>query len=185
MPVVAHIRKKNVISYNGEPCLVVDHAIRTPPNMRSFCQMTLRNIRTGKVTPLRVNVGESYDILSTDVRKLEYSYADGDSFTFMDPETFEEVSLSKEILGDALNYLVPSQSYDVLFVESKPLTVNLGASVTMKVTDAPEGIRGDTSGNVQKSVTVETGMTVRVPLFIKTGDIIKVSTEDGNYLGRA
>jgi elongation factor P len=185
MPVVAHIRKKNVISYNGEPCLVVDHAIRTPPNMRSFCQMTLRNIRTNKVTPLRVNVGESYDILSTDVRKLEYSYADGDAYTFMDPETFEEVSLNKEILGDALNYLVPSQAYDVLFVEGRPLTVNLGASVTMKVTDAPEGIRGDTSGNVQKSVTVETGMTVRVPLFIKTGDVIKVGTEDGSYLGRA
>lgn len=185
MPVVAHIRKKNVISYNGEPCLVVDHAIRTPPNMRSFCQMTLRNIRTGKVTPLRVNVGESYDILTTDVRKLEFSYVDGDLFTFMDPETFEEVSLSKEVLGDALSYLVPSQAYDVLFVEGKPLTVNLGASVTVKVTDAPEGIRGDTSGNVQKSVTVETGATIRVPLFIKTGDVIKVSTEDGGYLGRA
>jgi elongation factor P len=185
MPVVAHIRKKNVISYNGDPCLVVDHAIRTPPNMRSFCQMTLRNLRSGKVTPLRVNVGETYDILDTNNRKLEYSYADGDSFTFMDPETFEEVSLSKEILGDAINYLVPNQSYEVLFVDGKPLTVNMNASVEIKVTEAPEGIRGDTSGNVQKSVTVETGMTIRVPLFIKTGDIIKISTEDGSYQGRA
>jgi len=185
MPVVAHIRKKNVISYNNEPCLVLDHAIRTPPNMRSFCQMTLRNLRTGKVTPLRVNVGESYDILSTDVRKLELSYENGGIYTFMDPETFEEITFNKEIIEDALNYLVPNQTYDILFVDGKPMTVNLGASVAMKVTDAPEGIRGDTSGNVQKSCTVETGMTVRVPLFIKTGDIIKVSTEDGTYQSRA
>ncbi len=185
MPVVAHIRKKNVINYNNEPCLVLDHAIRTPPNMRSFCQMTLRNIRTGKVTPLRINVDEKYDILSTDVRKLEFSYVDGDNYAFMDPETFEETLLNKEVLGEALQYLVPSQGYDVLFVEGRPLTVNLGASVTVKVTDAPDGIRGDTSGNVQKPCTVETGMTVRVPLFIKTGDVIKVSTEDGSYQGRA
>jgi elongation factor P len=184
MPVVAHIRKKNVISYNNDPCLVLDHAIRTPPNMRSFCQMTLRNLRSGKVTPLRVNVGESYDILETDVRKLEYSYANGEHFTFMDPETYEEVTLSKEVLGEALNYLVLNQSYEILFVEGKPLTVNLGASVEMKVTDAPEGIRGDTSGNVLKACTVETGATVKVPLFIKAGDKIKVSTEDGSYLGR-
>jgi elongation factor P len=185
MPVVAHIRKRNVINYNGDPCLVLDHAIRTPPNMRSFCQMTLRNLRSSKITNLRINVDEKYDILTTDVRKLEYSYADGDMFAFMDPETFEEVLLNKELLADALQYLVPNQQYEVLFVDGKALAVNLSASVEMKVTDAPEGIRGDTSGNVQKSVTVETGMTVRVPLFIKTGDVIKVSTEDGNYQGRA
>jgi elongation factor P len=185
MPVVAHIRKKNVIAYNGDPCLVLDHAIRTPPNMRSFCQMTLRNLRSGKVTPLRVNVGESFDILSTDVRRVEFSYADGDMYTFMDPDTFEEFTLSKSLIEDIINYLVQGQPYEILFVDGKALTVTLGASVVMKVVEAPEGIRGDTSGNVQKPCTTETGMTVRVPLFVKTGDLIKVKTEDGTYLERA
>jgi elongation factor P len=184
MAVVAHIRKKNVINYNGDPCLVLEHAIRTPPNMRSFCTMNLRNLRSGKITPIRTNVGDSFDILETDVRKVEFSYQSDGIYTFMDPETFEEFTLDKELLADALNYLVPNQTYEVLFVDGKALTVSLNASVEMKVTDAPDGIRGDTSGNVQKSVTVETGMTVRVPLFIKTGELIKVSTEDGSYLGR-
>ncbi len=185
MAVVAHIRKKNVISYNNDPCLVIEHAIRTPPNMRSFCQMTLRNLKTSKIIPLRVNVGETYDILETDVKKLEYSYESGGLYTFMESRTFEEIVLDKDLLGDALNYMVPGSSYDVLFVDGKPLTVNLQGSIDMKVIEAPEGLRGDTSGNVLKPCIVETGMTIKVPLFIKAGDVIKVNTEDGSYVGRA
>ncbi len=184
MATVSQIRKKNVISYNNEPCLVLECQIRTPPNMRSFAQMSLRNLVSGKVIHVRTNVGDTYDILQTDVRKLEYSYENQGVYTFMDPETFENYDLNKELIEDVKDYLVPNQVYEVFFVNQRPLAINLASTVEMKVTDAPEGIRGDTSGNVQKSVTVETGKVVRVPLFIKTGDVIKVSTEDGSYLGR-
>lgn len=185
MAQISSIRKKNVIRYNGEPCLVIESQIRTPPNMRSFAQMSLRNLMTGKVIHVRTNVGDSYDILPTDIRKLEYSYEAQGDYVFMDPVTFEEFTLNKDLVEDALKYMVPNQSYEVMFVDGKPIVLNLTSTVNMKVIEAPEGLRGDTSGSAQKTVKVETGLDVRTPLFIKTGDVIIINTEDGSYAGRA
>jgi elongation factor P len=103
----------------------------------------------------------------------------------MDPQSYETVELSEAMIGDAKYYLVANGKVEVLFVDEQPVTVDLPSSVTLKVTDAPEGIRGDTASNVQKSVICETGLTVSAPLFVKNGDVIKVSTADGSYLGRA
>jgi elongation factor P len=125
------------------------------------------------------------DVLSTDRRTLEFSYADRENFAFIDPSNYETVELTAAMIGDAKNYLVANGKVEVLFVDDQPVTVDIPSSVVLKVTDAPGGIRGDTASNVQKAVVCETGLVVSAPLFIKNGDMIKVSTADGGYLGRA
>ena len=118
-------------------------------------------------------------------RKMDFSYKDGDDFVFSDPETYETTTLAAELVGDAKNYLVENGSVTVTFVEDKAVSVELPSSVVLKVTDAPEGIRGDSSNNVQKAMVLETGITVQAPLFIKTGEKIKVDTRTGKYMERA
>ena len=147
--------------------------------------MSLRSLVTGKVIYVRDPVSASYEVLPTDIRKLEYSYEAQGDYVFMDPESFEEFTLSRALVEDALKYMVPNQAYEVMFVDGKPIVLNLTSTVDMKVIEAPEGLRGDTSGNAQKTVKVETGIDIRTPLFIKTGDIIRINTEDGSYAGRA
>ncbi len=182
---VSQIRKKNVVKYNGEPCIVVEATVRTPPNLTSYFQMTIRNLMTGKVSHIRTNVGESFDVLITEIRKLEYSYQDQDVYNFLDTTTFENYELTKSMVEDSLDYIVLGHSYDILFIEGRPVRIDLPTTVEMKVVEAPDAVRGDSSGNVLKPVTVETGKIIRVPLFIKRDDVIRVNTESGEYLGRA
>ena len=118
-------------------------------------------------------------------RKMEFSYKDGEDFVFSDPDTYETVTLSPEIVGEAKNYLVENAVVTVTFVEDKAVTIELPSSVVLAVADAPEGIRGDSANNVQKTVILETGITVQAPLFIKTGEKIKIDTRTGKYMERA
>jgi len=185
MPSANDLRKGQVIKFNNEPHLVMETQHRTPGNLRAFVQAKLRNLRNGRSLDQRFNSTESMEVLSTDRRTLEFSYADRDNFAFLDTNSYETVELSATMIGDAKNFLVANGKVEVLFVDDHPVTVDLPASVTLKVTDAPEGIRGDTASNVQKSVTCETGLVVQVPLFIKNGDVIRISTLDSSYLGRA
>ena len=182
---VNKISKGNVISYNNEPCLVLECLIRTPPNMSSFCQMTLKNLRTGKTVHNRTNVGDSYEVLHKEVKDMEFSYENMGTFAFMDLETYETIEVSEDVVGETKDYLIEGKSYQIFFVDGSPLGVELPASVEMKVIEAPDAVRGDTSGNVQKTVVVETGLEIRTPIFIKVGDVIKIRTEDKSYQGRA
>jgi len=185
MAQVNSIRKGNVINYNGEPCLVLECTVRTPPNLRAFCQMQLRNLKTGKVIHNRTNASDSYDVLHKETRELELSYINQGVYSFMDNETYESIELDGKIIEDSKDFLVEGATYEVFFVEAEPMGINLPAAVEMKVINAPDAVRGDSSGNVQKPVTVETGLIVRTPLFIKEGDVIRISTEDKTYLSRA
>jgi elongation factor P len=118
-------------------------------------------------------------------KKMEFSYKDGEDYVFSDPETYETVTLSAEIVGDAKNYLVENGAVTVTFVDDKAVSIELPSSVVLTVADAPEGIRGDSANNVQKAITMETGIVVQAPLFIKTGEKIKVDTRTGKYMERA
>ena len=173
------------ISYNGDICVVLDTQHRTPGNLRAFVQATLRSIRSGKSSDVRFSSTERVDVVPMISRKMEFSYKDGQDFVFSDPETFETVTLPPEIVGDAKNYLVENTAVTVTFVEEKAVQIELPASVALTITDAPEGIRGDSANNVQKAVQVETGITIQVPLFIKTGEKVKVDTRTGKYMERA
>lgn len=185
MPSANDIRKGQVVRFNNEPHLVMETQHRTPGNLRAFVQAKLRNLRNGRSLDQRFTSTESIEVLTTDRRTLEFSYTDRKSYAFMDPNSFETVELDATLIGDARSYLVPNGKIEVLFVDGNPVAINLPSSVALKVTEAAEGIRGDTASNVQKPVTCETGLSVQAPLFIKAGDIIKVSTADGSYLGRA
>jgi elongation factor P len=179
------LRKGMAINYNGDISVVLDTQHRTPGNLRAFVQATLRSIRTGKASDVRFSSTEKIEVVPMMTRKMDFSYKDGDDFVFSDPETYETTSLSPDIVGDAKNYLVENGSVTVTFVSDKAVSIEMPSSVILGVTDAPEGIRGDSSNNVQKSIVLETGITVQAPLFIKTGEKIKVDTRTGKYMERA
>lgn len=171
--------------HNGDVCVVLETQHRTPGNLRAFVQASLRSVRTGKSSDIRFSSTERVDVVPLITRKMEFSYMDGQDFVFTDPEDFETVTLSPEVVGDARNYLVENTTVTVTFVEERAVEIELPASVALIVSDAPEGIRGDSANNVQKTVTLETGITAQVPLFIGTGEKIKIDTRTGKYMERA
>jgi elongation factor P len=172
------LRRGMAIEYNGEICVVLDVQHRTPGNLRAFVQATLRSIRTGKSSDVRFGSTEKVETVPLISRRMEFSYKDGEDFVFTDPETFETVTLSPELVGDARLYLVENGPVTVTFVEDRAVMVELPPSVVLTVTEAPEGVRGD-------SAVVETGLTLQVPLFIKAGEKIRVDTRTGKYIERA
>ena len=173
------------ISYNGDIAVVLDSQHRTPGNLRAFVQATLRSIRTGKSSDVRFSSTEKIEVVPMTTKKMEFSYKDGEDYIFSDPETYETVNLTPELVGDAKNYLVENAQVTMTFVEDKAVQIEVPPSVVLKVTDAPEGIRGDSANNVQKAIILETGITVQAPLFIKTGEKIKIDTRTGKYMERA
>ena len=179
------LRRGQAINYNGDIAVVLDVQHRTPGNLRAFVQASIRSIRTGKSADIRFSSTEKIETVPMLTTKMEFSYKDGQDFVFTDPESYETVTLAAELVGDAKNYLVENGVVTVTFVEEKAVSVELPSSVVLLVTDAPEGVRGDSANNVQKAITVETGITVQAPLFIKTGEKIKVHTRTGKYMERA
>jgi len=173
------------ISYNGDICVVLDSQHRTPGNLRAFVQATIRSIRTGKSSDVRFSSTEKIEPVPMITKKMEFSYKDGQDFVFTDPENYETVTLNAELVGDAKDYLVENAQITVTFVEEKAVSIEMPSSVILTVKDAPEGIRGDSANNVQKPITMETGITIQAPLFIKTGEKIKVDTRTGKYMERA
>jgi len=173
------------VLHNGEVCVVLETQHRTPGNLRAFVQASLRSVRTGKSSDVRFSSTEKVEVVPLFARKMEFSYKDGHDFVFTDPEDFETVTLSPEVVGDAKNYLVDNTPVTVTFVEDRAVQIDLPASVALTVSDAPEGIRGDSANNVQKLVKLETGISVQVPLFIGTGEKVKIDTRTGKYMERA
>jgi elongation factor P len=179
------LRRGMAINYNGDICVVLEFQHRTPGNLRAFVQATLRSIRTGKSSDIRLSSTERIEPVPMITKKMDFSYKDGQDYVFTDPENYETVTLAKELVGDAKDYLVENATVTVTFVEEKAVSIELPSSVTLTVSDAPGGIRGDSANNVQKAITLETGITVQAPLFIKTGEKIKVDTRTGKYMERA
>lgn len=173
------------INYNGDITVVLDVQHRTPGNLRAFVQATLRSIRTGKSSDVRFSSTEKIDVVPMMTRRMEFSYKDGADFVFSDPETFDTVTVTPEVVGDAINFLVENSSITVTFVEDRVVQVEVPASVVLTVSEAPEGVRGDSANNVMKRVTLETGIVVDAPLFIKTGEKIKIDTRTCKYMERA
>jgi elongation factor P len=179
------LRKGMAINYNGDVAVVLETQHRTPGNLRAFVQATVRSIKTGKSSDVRFSSTERIEVIPMMTRKMEFSYKDGSDYVFSDPETYETITVIPEILGDGKDYLVENGVVTVTFVEEKAVAIEMPASVILTITDAPEGIRGDSANNVQKTATLETGIPIQVPLFIKTGEKVKVDTRTGKYMERA
>jgi elongation factor P len=182
---VSQIKKKNVLLHEGNLYIVLECAIRTPPNNASYAQLEIRNIKNGSMVPLRTNIGATFEVCDNSLKSLELLYQSDGNYYFQDPKTFEEYPIPGVQLKDAEGFLVENASYQVLFVDEKPVSVELPAVLEMKVISAPPAVKGDSSGSVQKPVTLETGLIINVPLFIKEGEVVKVATENKQYQGRA
>jgi len=144
----------------------------------------IRNVHTGSIIEQTFKSGEKFKEVTMTRKKKQYLYNDGQKYTFMDNETFDQLEVSNEKIGEAAQFLKENMEVDALYLEDKFLTLDMPASVELKVTQTMPGVRGDTVSNATKPATVETGVEVAVPLFIKEGDTIKVDTRSGEYVGR-
>ena len=178
------IRKGRAILYQGTPHIVLEMQHRTQGRQAGFVQTTLRSLHNGATTTTKFRSTDNVEFLHTTTIKLEYSYKDNEGFHFMDLETYEDTVLSEDMIGEDEIFLVEGNNYDILLVDDKAVRLDLPASVEATVIEAPDAIRGDTAGNVQKPVSSSSGITVMVPLFIKKDDVIKISTDDRSYQGR-
>ena len=179
------LRPGMVIKFNNELYSIFSMTHRTPGNLRGFVQVKMRNLRSGSQTEHRFSSEDRVDRIALDEREMEYLYDDGEFFYFMDTETFEQMHLPKELLGDAVNYLIPQLKVNVEFYEGKPISVELPATVDMTVAETEPGLKGATVSNVTKAAKMETGLMVQVPPFINPGEKIRISTAGGTYQERA
>src|SRR6267143_1476285 len=173
------LRKGMAIRYNGNPAIVLEVQHRTPGNLRAFVQAIIRYIGTGKSADVRFGSTDKVETVDVNRQTLEFSYKDHSGYHFMDPNTYETVTLNEDLLAEAKEYLVENLPVEVLSTGGRAVQVELPSSVQLKVVEAPEGLRGDTASNVTKPARLETGKTVNVPLFINEGETVKIDTRTG------
>ena len=185
MPSANDLRKGMAIKYNNDVCVVLDMQHRTPGNLRAFVQATIRSLRSGKSSVIRFSSTESIVPVSMTTRRLDFSFKDQGGYHFMDPETYETITLHEEFVGENAKYITENLPITLMEVEGKPAELELPPKVRLKVVEAPPGVKGDSANNVTKLAKVESGFEVAVPLFINAGDSVEVDTRTGKYLNRA
>ncbi len=179
------LRPGMVIKHNNDLHAVFSVEHRTPGNLRAFIQAKLRNLRTGAMFEHRFRSADAIDKVTVDEVEMEYLYNDGDSFYFMNTENYEQTHLGKDVLGDAVDYLIPNLQIKVEFFDGKPVGVELPQTVELTVVETEPGLKSATATNVMKPAKTETGLVVQVPPFINEGEKIRVDTSEGAYLSRA
>jgi elongation factor P len=179
------LRPGMVIIFNKELFSVFKMEHRTPGNLRGFVQAKMRNFKTGTMIEHRFSSEDKVERASLDEQEMEFLYDDGEYYHFMNTETYEQMHLMKDILGDATNFLIPQLKVNVEFYEGKAVSVELPPSVDMTVVSTEPGLKGATVSNVTKPATLETGLVVQVPAFINEGEKIRVSTAESTYLERS
>jgi elongation factor P len=169
----------------GELWTVVDFQHVKPGKGGAFVRTKLKNVLSGKVVDKTFNAGVKVEVANVDKREMQYSYMDGDDFVFMDTETYDMLHVSRPTVGDAANYLLENTLATVAVNEGNVLYIELPAAVELTIAQTEPGLQGDRSTGGTKPATLETGAEVKVPLFITTGEKVKVDTRTGEYLGRA
>jgi elongation factor P len=164
---------------------VLDLQHVTPGNLRGFVRAKFRNIRNGTLSDQKLRSEDFLERAVLDEREMQYLYKDGDAFHFMDTETYDQLHIDAEVLGDSVNYLIADSLIKVEFYDEKPVGIELPPTVDLKVEDTVPGIKGATASAQVKPARLETGLVVQVPPFVNPGDTVRVSTETGEYLGRA
>ncbi len=171
--------------FDGKLYVITRFEHRTPGNLRAFIQITIKDVLTGAKLEKRLGSGDEVDVVNLDRREMEYLFADNTGFTFMDSESYDQVTLSEEFVGDQMLFIKPNTKVIMLVHDGRPVVIELPPSVELKVTDTPPGIKGATVTNQLKEATLETGLKTRVPAFIEIGEMLKISTDDGSYQSRA
>lgn len=171
--------------HEGELYAVLERAHHKPGKGGAFVRFKLKGIVTGKVIDHTVRAGTKMESADVTTQSMQYLYQDGDSYVFMDLETYEQLPVSSELIGYAAHFLTENAEAEVTLYEGRPIGVELPQKMVFEVAETiDDAARGNTATNVTKAATLETGYEVQVPLFIKTGDSIRVSTEDGSYVER-
>src|SRR6201996_6020693 len=173
------LRPGMVIKFNNELYSIFKMEHRTPGNLRGFVQVKMRSLRSGTMTEHRVDRAALEEV------EMEYLYDDGEYYYFMNTENYEQMHLTRDILGDAVDYLVPQLKVNIEFYEGKPMSVELPPTVDLTVVETEPGLKGASVSNVTKAAKLETGLVVQVPPFINEGEKIRVSTAEGTYQERA
>jgi elongation factor P len=179
------LRPGMVIKHNNDLHGVFSVEHRTPGNLRAFIQAKLRNLRTGAMFEYRFRSGDAIEKVTVDEIQMEYLYNDGDAYYFMNTENYEQTHLTKDILGDAVDYLIPNLQIKIEFFDGKAVGVELPQTVDLTVVETEPGLKSATATNVTKPAKTETGLIVQVPPFINEGEKIRVDTSEGAYLSRA
>ncbi|NIA06397.1 MAG: elongation factor P [Actinobacteria bacterium] len=178
------LRRGVAVRYRDDIWTVVDFQHVAKGNKRSLMQVKLKNLTTGSTIDERFRVSDSLEDVFVDKRQMEYSYSTADNHFCMDSETYEQVPLGLEVIGDGIGYLVSGTPLEVHFFDGKAATAILPNTVDLKVTDAPPAVKGATATNQNKTATLETGITVQVPPFVEMGEVVRVDTRSGEYVER-
>jgi elongation factor P len=179
------LKKGVIINDEGQLYAVIDVEHRTPGNLRAMYQTTLKNILDGRLANRRYSASDYVDKVDLEPKKGQYLFHDHSGFHFMDMETYETIVLDEAIMAGVKDYLKENAEINLLYHGDKPITAELPTSIELKIIESAPGARGDTSGKAMKSAKLETGLVINVPLFIEEGEVIKVDTRNGQYLGRA
>ena len=179
------IKVGNVIMHNGKPHRVTSVVHVTPGNWRGMVQTRLVNIETGSNAEHRFRSEDKVDRVTFEQHEMEFLYQSDGQYYFMNTATYDQIPLDEEILGVAVSYLTPNIRLQIEFHDTTPVAVDLPNTVDLRVTDTAPGMKGATATNQLKPATTETGLVVQVPPFIDVDDVIRVDTENGEYLSRA
>jgi elongation factor P len=171
------------IQLDGEPYSIVDFQHVKPGKGGAFVRTKLKHMKLGRVIDNTFRAGEKVELVDFDEKRMQYLYRD-DRYHFMDLDTYDQISLSAEEVGDARDFLKENIEVEILFINDSPVTVELPNFIELQITKTDPGIRGDTASGGSKPATLETGAVVQVPLFLNPGDVVKVDTRSGEYLGR-
>ena len=178
------IRRGMVVTMDGNNYVVVDFAHHTPGNLRAMVQTKLRNMNNGVIIEKRLRSVDQIEVPFVETKEYEYLYSAGDEHVFMDTETYDQLNFAPEILGGSMQYLLPNSRVMVQYVADKAVSIDVPASIDLIVKDTPESIKGSTATNQYKEATLETGLKVQVPPFIKPGEKIRIDTRTGEYVER-
>ena len=178
------IRKGMVIKFENQPYVIVDYDHVTPGNWRAMVQVKMRHLKQGSMRDWRFRSEDKIEQIFIEVIPMEYLYAEGDHFVFMNLSTYDQISLSREIMADGIKYLKSNSEVMVNYYEGQAIGIQLPITVDLKVNHTEPGLKGATVTNVYKPATLETGVVVQVPSFIVIGEVIRVDTRDGKYIER-
>jgi len=173
------------LDIDGSLWTVVEFQHVKPGKGPAFVRTKLKQVLTGKVVEKTFNAGVKVDVAILEKRDMQYLYKDGADFVFMDTTNYDQMTIPEAVVGDAVNYLLENAEVNVAIHEGNPLYIEMPASVALEITYTEPGIQGDRSSGGTKPATVQTGIDIQVPLFIKQGEVVLVDTRDGSYLGRA
>ena len=172
------------IKYNNKLCTIVEFQHVKPGKGGAFIRTKLKDINTGRVVEYTFRPNDKFDDIRLETKEMEYSWNDGETYYFMDPETFDMTPLNKDVLGDAFQFVKENTMCSLVSYKGSVFTVEVPNFVELEVTETEPGVKGDTATNVTKNAVLQTGAQIKVPLFINEGEKIQIDTRTGEYLGR-